>query len=79
MFAVSFPIENRKRNLEFCFNIENTMPTGATAMTFGGLFVNGYPATTPFDTPTTIICSLAEAEAATPSTELQAYKNMGVN
>jgi len=55
------------------------MPTGATAMTFGGLYVNGYPATTPFDAPTTIICSLAEAEAATPSAELQAYKNMGVN
>ncbi len=48
-------------------------------MTFGGLYVNGYPSTTPLDTPTTIICSLAEVEAATPSAELQAYKNMGVN
>ncbi len=61
------------------FHIENTIATGATAMTFGGLYVNGYPSTTPLDTPTTIICSLAEVEAATPSAELQAYKNMGVN
>ena len=47
-------------------------------MTFG-LFVNGFPATTPFDAPNMIICSLAEIEAATPSAELQAYKNMNVN
>jgi len=43
------------------------------------LFVNGYPATIPFDAPNAIICSIAEFEAATPSAELQAYKNMNVS
>jgi hypothetical protein len=43
------------------------------------LFVNGYPATVPFDAPNAIICSIAEFEAATPSAELQAYKNMNVS
>jgi hypothetical protein len=32
-----------------------------------------------YDTPTVIICSLAEMEAETPSTELQSLKNMGVS
>ena len=69
-------------------NIENTVPFGGMPMGMGlfgtgtvttGLFVNGYPATKPFDAPAVIICSLAEYEAATPSAELQAYKNMNVN
>ncbi|CAF3886042.1 unnamed protein product, partial [Adineta steineri] len=55
---------------------KNTVPFGGAPMTMG-LFVNGFPATIPFDAPTMIICSVAEFDAATPSTELQAYKNMG--
>ncbi|CAF1352093.1 unnamed protein product [Rotaria sp. Silwood1] len=54
---------------------KNTVPFGGTLMTTG-LFFNGYPATVPFDAPNIIICSIAEYEAATSSTELQAYKNM---
>jgi hypothetical protein len=56
------------------FDIENNV-SGMTT----GLFVNGFLATTPFDTPNIIICSLAEMEATTPSAELQAYKNMNVS
>ncbi|CAF1404341.1 unnamed protein product [Adineta steineri] len=55
---------------------KNTVPFGGAPMTMG-LFVNGFPATIPFDAPTMIICSVAEFDAATSSTELQAYKNMG--
>ncbi|CAF2643146.1 unnamed protein product [Rotaria sp. Silwood2] len=54
---------------------KNAVPFGGTVMTTG-LFFNGYPATVPFDAPNIIICSITEYEAATPSTELQAYKNM---
>ena len=32
-----------------------------------------------YDAPTLIICSLAEIDSPTPSTELQTYKNMGVS
>lgn len=32
-----------------------------------------------YDTPTMIICSLAEMEAETPSIELQGLKNIGVS
>ncbi|UJR09457.1 hypothetical protein I4U23_013696 [Adineta vaga] len=55
---------------------KNTVPFGTIPM-YTSLFVNGYPATVPFDAPTIIICSLAEYEATTSSTELQGYKNMG--
>ena len=57
--------------------IENTVPFDGTLMTTG-LFLNGYPATVPFDAPNIIICSIAGYEAVTPSAELQAYKNMNV-
>jgi hypothetical protein len=59
-------------------NIENTVPFGGLVMTTG-LFVNGYAATVAFDAPNVIICSIAEFEAATPSVELQSYKNMHVS
>jgi uncharacterized protein (DUF2237 family) len=77
MFAVSLTSVHRKRSC-ILFPIENTVSSSGTAM-ITGLYVNGYPATTPFDAPNVIICSLAEMEAATPSAELQAYKNMNVN
>lgn len=62
----------------FLFDVENAVPFG-TASLFGGLFVNGFQATTPFDAPNVLICSKTEFQAATPSAELQAYKNMGVS
>ena len=38
-----------------------------------------YYSHTAYDAPTVIICSVAEMKAATPSAELQAYRNMGVS
>lgn len=63
--------------INFC-DTENTVPFGSAFMA-PGLFAFGYPATVSFDAPNAIICSLAEYEAVTPSTELQAYKNMNVS
>ena len=77
MFAVCF-VTVRRRKYCILINIENTVPFGGTLMTTG-LFSNGYPATVPFDAPNITICSMAEIEAVTPSTELQAYKNMNVS
>ncbi|CAF1105678.1 unnamed protein product, partial [Rotaria sp. Silwood1] len=54
---------------------KNTVPFDGTVMTTD-LNANGYSATVPFDAPNIIICSIAEYEAATPSAELQAYRNM---
>lgn len=80
MFAVSLIIKDKKlKEVEYYFILENKMPLTGTTSLFGGLYVNGYPATNPFDAPNVIICSSAEMEAATPSDELQAYKNMNVN
>ncbi len=76
-FAVSLTIVHRKISC-ILFYIENTAATGGATATFG-LYVNGYPTTAPLDYPSVIICSPAEMEAATPSPELQYYKNMNVN
>ncbi len=70
MFAVSLMIVYQSKS-SILFLIETTIPST-------GLYINGFPATT-YDTPNVIICSYAEIEAVTPSTELQAYKNLNVS
>ena len=79
--AVGWRRQNRK-SVIYVLLCSSTIDKDATPTTgnkkkktaylgFGGAYM--------YDTPTVIICSVAEMQAEPPSTELQTFKNMGVS
>jgi hypothetical protein len=62
----------------FLFIVENTVASsGKKGSKKAPAYA--YYAHTGYDAPGVIICSAAEMDSATPSVELQAFKNMGVS